>query len=207
MTKWFVYGIHLGPWELKASNPAQFHRGWPGFGFTHSLTFGLLIGLVIWKGFGSKLWAVSFVIGHWAHALTDTGDTVGTMLLFPWTFHFHRCLGLRGPELAPPTPPRTGGLAARGRPSDRLGYSWRVITSEYFDNIIYRAEVLALGQLLAVWGAAHAVPGGVLLWHLTLDRMDDLGARRGTPLPVRPQPGRSALGAGRNIPSCVTICP
>jgi len=89
MTKWFVYGIHLGPWELKASNPAQFHRGWPGFGFTHSLTFGLLIGLVIWKVFGSRLWAISFVIGHWAHSLTDMGDTVGTMLFFPWTFHFH----------------------------------------------------------------------------------------------------------------------
>ena len=42
MSKWFVYGIHLGPWELKASNPAQFHRGWPGVGFTHSLTFGVV---------------------------------------------------------------------------------------------------------------------------------------------------------------------
>ena len=56
MTKWFVYGIHLGPWELKASDPAQFHRGWPGFGFTHSLVYGVAIGLVIWKVFGSKLW-------------------------------------------------------------------------------------------------------------------------------------------------------
>jgi hypothetical protein len=26
-TKWFVYGVHIGPWDLKASNPAQFHRG------------------------------------------------------------------------------------------------------------------------------------------------------------------------------------
>ena len=89
MTKWFVYGIHLGPWDLKASDPAKFHRGWPGFGFTHSLIYGVVIGLIIWKVFGSKLWGVSFLIGQWAHALTDTGDTVGTMLLFPWTFHFH----------------------------------------------------------------------------------------------------------------------
>ena len=43
MSKWFVYGIHLGPVGAKASNPAQFHRGWPGVGFTHSLTFGVLI--------------------------------------------------------------------------------------------------------------------------------------------------------------------
>ena len=62
MSKWFVYGIHLGPWDLKASDPAQFHRGWPGVGFTHSLTYGLLIGLLIWKVFGSKLWGVSFMI-------------------------------------------------------------------------------------------------------------------------------------------------
>src|ERR1043165_7375888 len=47
MTKWFVYGIHLGPWDLKASDPAQFHRGWPGFGFTHSFVYGLAIGLIL----------------------------------------------------------------------------------------------------------------------------------------------------------------
>ena len=89
MTKWFVYGIRLGPWDLKASDPAQFHRGWPGFGFTHSFIYGVAVGLIIWKLFGSKLWGVSFIVGQAAHALTDTGDTVGTMLLFPWTFHFH----------------------------------------------------------------------------------------------------------------------
>src|SRR6185436_15524928 len=27
MTKWYVYGIHLGGLDLKADNPAQFHRG------------------------------------------------------------------------------------------------------------------------------------------------------------------------------------
>jgi membrane-bound metal-dependent hydrolase YbcI (DUF457 family) len=91
MSKWFVYGIHLGPWDLKAKDPAQFHRGWPGLGFTHSFLFGILISFVIWKAFGSKLWAVSFLIGQSAHALTDTGDTVGTMLFFPWTHHFHMC--------------------------------------------------------------------------------------------------------------------
>jgi len=52
MSKWFVYGIHLGPWDLKASDPAQFHRGWPGFGFTHSFIYGVAVGLIIWK-----LWA------------------------------------------------------------------------------------------------------------------------------------------------------
>ena len=88
MSKWYVYGIHLGPWKLKASDPAQFHRGWPGLGFTHSFLYGVVICLIFWKVLGSKNWGVSFLIGQWAHALTDTGDTVGTMLLFPWTHHF-----------------------------------------------------------------------------------------------------------------------
>ena len=88
MTKWYVYGIHLGPWDLKADNAAQFHRGWPGLGFTHSFLYGAVIGLIFWKGLGSKNWGISFMIGQWAHALTDAGDTVGTMLFFPWTYHF-----------------------------------------------------------------------------------------------------------------------
>ena len=33
-TKWFVYGAGLFGVELKADNPAQFHRGYPGVGFT-----------------------------------------------------------------------------------------------------------------------------------------------------------------------------
>ena len=66
MTKWFVYGIRLGPWELKASDPAQFHRGWPGFGFTHSFVYGVVIALIFWKVFDSKLWGISFLVGQWA---------------------------------------------------------------------------------------------------------------------------------------------
>jgi membrane-bound metal-dependent hydrolase YbcI (DUF457 family) len=86
-SKWFVYGITLVGIELKADNPAQFHRGWPGFGFTHSLAFGLVVGLLLYAIWRNKVVAYSFVIGQWAHALTDVGDTVGTMLLFPFTDH------------------------------------------------------------------------------------------------------------------------
>ena len=50
LSKWFVYGVGLAGWELKADNPAQFHRGWPGVGFTHSLTFGVLVGLLALRG-------------------------------------------------------------------------------------------------------------------------------------------------------------
>ena len=87
-TKWFVYGITIFGFELKADNPAQFHRGWPGVGFTHSLVFGMFVGLVLWK-LVNPIWGLSFMIGQWAHSLTDVGDTVGTMLFFPWTQNIH----------------------------------------------------------------------------------------------------------------------
>ena len=98
MSKWFVYGIHIGPWDLKAHDPAQFHRGWPGLGFTHWLLYGVVVGLLLWKGAGSKTWGISFLIGEWAHALTDTGDTVGTMLSPLDPAHRPRRLGLRRPD-------------------------------------------------------------------------------------------------------------
>ena len=143
-TKWFVYGIHIGGHELKADDPVQFHRGWPGAGFTHSLAYGLVLSLVIWKVFGSKSWALGFLIGEWAHAITDIGDTVGSMLLFPWTFHFH--LG------AWAYAGQTGRLTDAAAYFSGLGsawdavwmvyglYSWRVLTTRYFDEHIYPAD-------------------------------------------------------------------
>src|SRR5215210_4239644 len=62
-TKWFVYGVGAFGVELKADDPAQFHRGWPGAGFTHSLTFGLVVGGLVYLVFRSRIWALSFVVG------------------------------------------------------------------------------------------------------------------------------------------------
>jgi membrane-bound metal-dependent hydrolase YbcI (DUF457 family) len=86
-TKWFVYGISLFGMHIKADDPAQFHRGWPGAGFTHSLMFGVVIGLLLWALTRQRIWAFSFIVGQWSHAITDTGDTVGTMLFFPFSTH------------------------------------------------------------------------------------------------------------------------
>ena len=85
LSKWFVYGIEVLGIDLRADDPAQFHRDWPGFGFTHSLFFGLAVGLIIYLLVRSRVWAVSFVIGHWLHAITDVGDTLGSMLFFPFS--------------------------------------------------------------------------------------------------------------------------
>jgi hypothetical protein len=140
MTKWFVYGITIFGVKLKADDPVQFHRGWPGFGFTHSFIFGVAICLVFWKVFGSKIWGFSFLIGHWAHSLTDTGDTVGTMLLFPWTHHFNVGAWAYAGQ--------TGRMTDAAAYFSGLGsmwdlvwilygfYAWRVLTAEYFDKYI-----------------------------------------------------------------------
>ena len=89
MTKWLVYGIKIGPWDIQADNPAKFHRGWPGVGFTHSLMFGVVVALILYaltrKRGWSKSWAIGLMIGTWAHVLSDTLDTNGVMLFFPFS--------------------------------------------------------------------------------------------------------------------------
>ena len=85
LTKGFVYGFHVGSWGVEVADPVQFHRGWPGAGFTHSLLFGAVVAVVILRTTRSRAWALGFLVGHWAHVVTDINDTVGTMLFFPFS--------------------------------------------------------------------------------------------------------------------------
>jgi membrane-bound metal-dependent hydrolase YbcI (DUF457 family) len=152
VTKWFVYGVGVFGYELKASDPAQFHRGWPGVGFTHSLTFGVVVALIIYLVWRQPVIAYSFLIGQWAHALTDIGDTVGTMLFFPFTTHLFSvgAWAYAG---------QTGRQIDAGAYYSGLGFvwdgvwfawavvSWRVLTRDYF-----RREVL-VGDPFFAWAA------------------------------------------------------
>jgi hypothetical protein len=142
MSKWFVYGITLFGYELKADDPAQFHRGWPGVGFTHSLLYGVAIAALIFVlTRPNKVWALSFLVGQWSHALTDTGDTVGTMLLFPLTTHQFSvgAWAYAG---------QTGRFIDAGAYFSGLGfvwdgvwiaygaYNWRMLRANYFREVI-----------------------------------------------------------------------
>ena len=82
-TKWYVYGVNKGPIDFGAANPAQFHRGWPGGGFTHSLLFCVVIAALVYVVSRSRAWGIGVLAGSLAHVLTDTSDTLGTMLFFP----------------------------------------------------------------------------------------------------------------------------
>ncbi len=84
-TKLPVYGWSIGSFTLKADFPAQYHRSWPGVGFTHSLLFGALVALALLFFTKNRAWALGLLLGQWAHVLTDTFDSVGTMLFFPFT--------------------------------------------------------------------------------------------------------------------------
>jgi membrane-bound metal-dependent hydrolase YbcI (DUF457 family) len=85
LSKFWVYGITIGGHHYGAESPHQWHRGWPGMGFTHTLFAGVLIGLGLWAWKRSRALTVGYILGYAAHALTDVNDSVGTMLLFPFT--------------------------------------------------------------------------------------------------------------------------
>jgi hypothetical protein len=141
VTKWFVYGVGAFGVEIGASDPAQFHRGFPGAGFTHSPFFGVVMAGLIYLIWRNKLWALSFLIGLWAHAFTDLSDTLGVMLAFPFSTHIYS-IGL------------WPYAAEAGRLGDAAAYfsgpalvwdflwvvlaiaSWRVLTKSYFREVI-----------------------------------------------------------------------
>jgi membrane-bound metal-dependent hydrolase YbcI (DUF457 family) len=90
-TKVWVYGVTVRGRHYGAGHPADFHRSWPGAGFTHSLALGALAGALVWwlgrhRAWGVP-WGIGVVVGQWAHAITDVNDSKGTMLLFPFTTH------------------------------------------------------------------------------------------------------------------------
>jgi hypothetical protein len=158
-SKWFVYGVTAFGVELKADDPVTFHRGWPGVGLTHSLLFGLVIGLILWKLI-DRTYGLSFVIGHWAHSITDVGDTVGTMLFFPWTQHIHVDAWAYAGHV--------GRFLDAGAYYSGLGWvwdgvwilygllCWRILTRSYFLSTIVPAD--------RFWGwAGRAVPETALL--------------------------------------------
>lgn len=144
-TKWYVYGLDTGVGRVGAANPAQFHRGWPGAGFTHTLAFALAAGALVWLVTRSRGWGLGYGIGACAHVISDIGDSVGIMLLFPFsTRHFSLDLWAYAAEA--------------GRHLDAAAYysslgavmdgtwlviglaNWRVFRADYFRTVIAPAD-------------------------------------------------------------------
>ena len=146
-TKWFVYGINVFGSDVGAGDAAQFHRGWPGVGFTHSLAFGVVIALIIYVVSRNKVWAYSFCIGQWLHAVSDTGDTMGTMLFFPFTTQLYSIEAWAYAVEAGRFKDAAAYFSGLGGVWDGFWIvyglaSWRVLTRSYFHETIVPADPL-----------------------------------------------------------------
>jgi membrane-bound metal-dependent hydrolase YbcI (DUF457 family) len=223
LTKWFVYGVGFFGMELKADNPAQFHRGFPGVGFTHSLMFGVAVAGLIYLIWRSRIWALSFLIGQWAHVLTDALDTVGTMLFFPFTDHLFSAGAWAYAG-------QTGRYTDAGAYFSGLGFiwdgvwlvwgviSWRVLTRSYFRETIVEADpfwrkaaqflpetaLLAIYRVSFFYGACRWVAW--LVWaHVIRNFAFDLSW--GGPKWVQAVRSRDLNAAGCRCPSCCSASP
>ena len=49
LSKFWVYGITINGTRYGSDVPHQWHRGFPGMGFTHTLFFGAILTLLIWS--------------------------------------------------------------------------------------------------------------------------------------------------------------
>ena len=136
-----------------ADDPAKFHRGWPGVGFSHSLIFGVVLAVIVLAVSRSRAWALGIVIGQWAHVLTDVADTAGVMLFFPFSTE-------------PVTISMWKHAAAEGRYGDAAAYYsslggvwdlfWLVVTilfarhtlgARYFRDVVVPADPRAWGWM------------------------------------------------------------
>ena len=200
--KFWVYGVTINGVHYGASEPWRWHRGWPGMGLTHTVFFGLLLASLLWVWKRNRALTIGFMLGLAAHVLTDVNDSVGTMLLFPfttlnWTL-------------------RTWGYGASvdgGKYLDAAAYysslglvmdlfwlvvvlcSWRVLTREYWRTQVVPADahiwawfgrflpergLLALYRSIFFYGVARLIAWSI--WaHILARPVIDGVQRRGYP--------------------------
>ncbi len=146
LSKWAVYGLDYAGNAKLVGDPIQLHRGFPGVGFTHSLLFGVVIGLIILALSKNKMWAFSFVLGSWAHVLSDSLDSVGVMLFWPLTdWHFHldvwEYVGQAGRKEDAIAYYTSLGGAWDLLWAGWLALNWRMLTRDYFHREIVPKDV------------------------------------------------------------------
>lgn len=83
--KVWAYGFDLGGIHYGPAEPAAWHRGWPGLGVSHSLLWAFVAAGIVAVLTRDRAWTLGVGLGAAIHAMTDIGDTVGTMLAFPFT--------------------------------------------------------------------------------------------------------------------------
>jgi hypothetical protein len=147
LSKFWVYGITIGGHHYGASVPQRWHRGWPGMGFTHTLFLGVVICLILWWWKRSRALTIGYLLGFAAHVLTDVNDSVGTMLIFPfstlnWSLKTWAYAATRdgGKYLDAAAYYSSLGLAMDVFWLVVVLLSWRVLTREYWRTEIVPAD-------------------------------------------------------------------
>jgi hypothetical protein len=147
VAKFWVYGVTIGDTHYGAKIPHEFHRGWPGAGFSHSIFFGLLVVALVWRFTRSKAWALGLLLGFTAHCVTDVNDSVGTMLLWPFsTLNFsigtwaYAATVEGGKYLDAAAYYSSFGLVMDLFWLVVLLLSWRVLTADYWRTYIVTAD-------------------------------------------------------------------
>ena len=140
-TKWFIYGISIGGMRIQAADPSEFHRSWPGIGFTHSLAFGAVVAALIFLFTRSRVWSLGFLVGQWAHVLSDTLDTKGVMMFFPIStmrvaFDAWAYAGEAGRLLDAAAYYSSLGFVWDGFWLAMTLINWRVLTLDYFREVV-----------------------------------------------------------------------
>ena len=147
LTKLYTYGFDIGGVHFQADNPAQWHRGWPGMGFTHSLMAGLIFaGLIYLVSKRNKAWFFGILIGYWAHVITDISDSAGTMLFWPFyndnisigMWAYGAIVGKNSDAIAYYSSP--GFLMDATWAIIVIVFAWQALSGDYFRNIVKPAD-------------------------------------------------------------------
>jgi hypothetical protein len=83
--KFWTYGFDIGGTHYGPDEPAQWHRGFPGLGMTHSILWAFVAAGITFLLTRNRAWTLGIGLGAAIHVLSDIGDSVGTMLGFPFT--------------------------------------------------------------------------------------------------------------------------
>ena len=203
LSKFWVYGITINGKHYGSSIPHQWHRGWPGMGVTHTLFAGIVFTLAFWLWRRNRAFAVGFLLGYAAHALTDVNDSVGSMLLFPilttnWTMQTwaYAASSEGGKYLDAAAYYSSLGLAMDVFWLAVVLCSWRVLTREHWRTQVVPADprtwawlgqwlpergLLALYRATFFYGICRLI--GWSTWtHLVARPVIDGTRRRGYPL-------------------------
>ena len=147
LSKFWVYGVNIRGVHYGAKVPEQWHRGWPGMGFTHTVFAGVVFAAILWAWRRNRALTIGYVLGYAAHALTDVNDSVGTMLLFPFhTASFtvrtwsYAATVLGGKSLDAAAYYSSLGLAMDLFWLGVVLCSWRVLTREFWRTNVVPAD-------------------------------------------------------------------